>query len=130
LVMEAIDTGELSYDEKIVISENASSMGGSQVFLEAGEEMTVNDLIKALAIASGNDASVALAERLAGSEKAFAEKMNDKATEIGLKNTSFHNASSLPQDGHHSTAHDMAMIAKELLNYEKITTYTHNDEDF
>src|SRR5699024_4968851 len=76
-VMEAIDTGELSYDEKIVISENASSMGGSQVFLEAGEEMTVNDLIKAVAIASGNDASVALAERLAGSEKAFAEKMND-----------------------------------------------------
>ncbi|HLR23980.1 MAG TPA: D-alanyl-D-alanine carboxypeptidase family protein [Pseudogracilibacillus sp.] len=130
LVMEAIDTGELSYDEKIVISENASSMGGSQVFLEAGEEMTVNDLIKAVAIASGNDASVALAERLAGSEKAFAEKMNDKAKELGLKNTSFHNASGLPEDDHHSTAHDMAMIAKELLKYEQITKYTSIYEDY
>ena len=130
LVMEAIDAGELSYDEKIVISENASSMGGSQVFLDAGEEMTVNDLIKAVAIASGNDASVALAERLAGSEKAFAEKMNDKAKELGLKNTSFHNASGLPEDDHHSTAHDMALIAKELLKYEQITKYTSIYEDY
>src|SRR5699024_5571997 len=92
IVMEAIDTGKLSYDEKIVISENASSMIGSQVFLEAGEEMTVNDLIKAVAIAFGNNASVALPESLAGSEKAFAEKMNDKAKELDVKNTSFHNA--------------------------------------
>lgn len=130
LVMEAIEAGELSYDEKIVISENASSMGGSQVFLDAGEEMTVNDLIKAVAIASGNDASVALAERLAGSEKAFAEKMNDKAKELGLKNTTFHNASGLPEDNHHSTAHDMAMIAKELLKYEQITKYTSIYEDY
>src|SRR5699024_7518150 len=87
LVMEAIDTGELPYHETIVRPQNESPMGRSQVFLEAGEEMAVNDLIKAVAIASGNDASVALAERLAGSEKAFAEKMNDKAKELGLNNT-------------------------------------------
>lgn len=130
LVMEAIEAGDLSYDEKVVVSENASSMGGSQVFLDTGEEITVDNLIKAIAIASGNDASVALAERLAGSEQAFAEQMNDKAKELGLEHTKFYNASGLPKKNHHSTAHDMAMIAKELLKYEQITKYTSIYEDY
>lgn len=130
LVMEAIDKEQLSFDEEITISENASSMGGSQVFLETGEVMTVDDLIKAIAIASGNDASVALAERIAGSEAAFVELMNKKAKELGLKDTSFQNSSGLPAKNHYSTAHDMAMIAKELLKYEKITKYTSIYEDY
>jgi D-alanyl-D-alanine carboxypeptidase (penicillin-binding protein 5/6) len=130
LVMEAIDTNRLSLDEKITISENASSMGGSQVFLDTGEVMVVDDLIKAIAIASGNDASVALAERLAGSEQAFVDQMNQKAKDLGLKNTHFQNASGLPAKNHYSTAHDMAVIAKELLKHEQITKYTSIYEDY
>lgn len=130
LIMEAIDEEKLSFDEEITVSENASSMGGSQVFLETGEVMTVDDLVKAIAIASGNDASVALAERIAGSEAAFTELMNKKAKELGLQHTNFQNASGLPAKNHYSTAHDMAMIAKELLKYEKITKYTSIYEDY
>lgn len=124
LIMEAIDQGTLRYDEKIRTSEYAASMGGSQIFLEPGEEMTVDELLRGIAIASANDASVALAERIAGSEEAFVEKMNKKAKELGLKNTVFTNTTGLPDEGHYSTAHDMAIIAKELLKYEDITKYT------
>ena len=130
LIMEAVDREELSFDEEVTISENASSMGGSQVFLETGEKMTVNDLVKAIAVASGNDASVALAERLAGSEDAFVKQMNKKAKELGLSHTKFQNASGLPAEDHYSTAHDMALIAKELLKYEQITKYTSLYEDY
>jgi len=130
LIMEAIENEELSLDETIRISENAASMGGSQIFLGAGEEMTVHDLLKGIAIASGNDASVALAERISGSEEAFVQEMNDKVTELGLENTHFQNASGLPADNHYSTSYDMAMIAKELLKYETITDYTSIYDDY
>lgn len=130
LVMEAIDKGNLTLDEMIRVSERASSMGGSQVFLEAGEEMSVEDLLKAIAIASGNDASVALAERLAGSEEAFVKMMNDKSKELNLENTKFQNSSGLPADDHYSTSYDMAVISKELLKYETITDYTSIYEDY
>jgi len=130
LIMEALDEGKLDKDETIRVSERAASMGGSQVFLEAGEEMSVNDLLKGVAIASGNDASVALAERIAGSEKAFVEQMNKKAEALGLENTQFQNSTGLPAEDHYSTAHDMAIMAKELLKYESITDYTSIYEDY
>ncbi|WP_404452905.1 D-alanyl-D-alanine carboxypeptidase [Virgibacillus necropolis] len=130
LIMEALDNGKIQLDEKIRISENAASMGGSQIFLEAGEEMTVNDLLKGVAIASGNDASVALAERIAGSEEAFVKKMNEKVKELGLKDTKFQNPTGLPADDHYSTAYDMAIIAQHLLKYENITEYTSKYEDY
>lgn len=130
LIMEELDRGNLKLDEKIRVSENAASMGGSQIFLEAGEEMTVNDLLKGISIASGNDASVALAERIAGSEEAFVQKMNKKVKDLGLKNTHFNNCTGLPADDHYSTAHDMSVMAKELLKYEKITDYTSLYEDY
>jgi serine-type D-Ala-D-Ala carboxypeptidase (penicillin-binding protein 5/6) len=130
LIMEAIDKGELSYKEKVRASEYAASMGGSQIFLEPGEEMTVDELLRGIAIGSGNDASVAMAERIAGSEEAFVEMMNKKAKELGLKNTSFQNATGLPAEGHYSSAYDMAMMARELLKYEDITKYTGMYEDY
>ncbi|MEK3908469.1 D-alanyl-D-alanine carboxypeptidase family protein [Oceanobacillus sp. FSL W7-1309] len=130
LIMEALDKGNLQKDEMIRVSERAASMGGSQIFLEAGEEMSVNDLLKGVAIASGNDASVALAERLAGSEEAFVKKMNERAKELKLENTHFQNSTGLPADNHYSTSYDMAMIANELLKYEAITDYTSVYEDY
>ena len=130
LIMEALDKGELKKDEIIRVSERAASMGGSQIFLEAGEEMTVNDLLKGVAIASGNDASVAMAERLSGSEEAFVKRMNEKAKELNLENTKFQNSTGLPAADHYSTAYDMAMIANELLKYEGVTEYTSVYEDY
>ncbi len=130
LIMEALDEGKLKLDEKVRVSEHAASMGGSQIFLEAGEEMTVDDLLKGIAIASGNDASVALAERVAGSEGAFVQKMNEKVKELQLKNTKFQNVTGLPADDHYSTAYDMAVMSKELLKYEDITSYTSIYEDY
>lgn len=130
LIMEAIDNGNLKLDEKVTVSERAASMGGSQVFLEAGEEMTVDHLLKSIAVASANDASVALAERIAGTEEAFVKMMNDKVAELGLENTRFQNSSGLPASDHYSTSHDMAIISKELLKYESITDYTSIYEDY
>ncbi|TDL82494.1 D-alanyl-D-alanine carboxypeptidase family protein [Peribacillus frigoritolerans] len=130
LIMEEIDKGQLKMDEKVRTSEHAASMGGSQIFLEPGEEMTVHEMLKGIAIASGNDASVAMAERIAGSEDAFVEKMNNRAKELGLKNTSFQNPTGLPEKDHYSTAHDMAVMAKELLKFEGITKYTGQYEDY
>lgn len=130
LIMEAIDKGELSLKEMIRVSDRASSMGGSQVFLESGEEMSVKDLLKGIAIASGNDASVALAERIAGSEEAFVRMMNEKSQELNLKNTHFVNSSGLPAKDHYSTAYDTAIISKELLKYEAITEYTSIYDDY
>lgn len=124
LIMEAIDEGKLSWDEKIRTSEYAASMGGSQIFLEPGEEMTTKEMLEGIAIGSGNDASVAVAERLAGSVDKFVDKMNEKAKELGLKDTVFKNPTGLPVSDHYSTAYDMAMMAKELLKYEDITKYT------
>lgn len=130
LIMEALDEGKLEKDEIIQVSENAASMGGSQIFLEAGEKMSVNDLLKGVAMASANDASVALAERIAGSEEAFVKMMNEKAKELGLENTLFQNSTGLPAENHYSTVYDMAIMAKELLTYESITKYTSKYEDY
>jgi D-alanyl-D-alanine carboxypeptidase (penicillin-binding protein 5/6) len=130
LIMEAIESGSITLDETIRTSEYAASMGGSQIFLEAGEEMTVEEMLKGIAIASGNDASVAMAERIAGSEEAFVKMMNDKVKELGLVNTHFMNPTGLPAENHFSTAHDMALMAKELLKYELITKFTSMYEDY
>lgn len=130
LIMEQLEKGSLKLDETVRVSERAASMGGSQIFLEAGEEMTVNDLLKGIAIASGNDASVAMAERVAGSEEEFVSLMNKKVKELKLKDTKFQNTTGLPADDHYSTAYDMAIIAKELLKYESITNYTSVYEDY
>jgi D-alanyl-D-alanine carboxypeptidase (penicillin-binding protein 5/6) len=124
LIMEAIDQGKLKWDESVRTSEYAASMGGSQIFLEPGEEMTVKQMLQGIAIGSGNDASVAMAEKIAGSEEAFVDMMNNKVKELGLKNTVFKNTTGLPGSGHYSSAHDMAIMAKELLKYEDITKFT------
>jgi serine-type D-Ala-D-Ala carboxypeptidase (penicillin-binding protein 5/6) len=124
LIMEAIDKGKLTWDEKIRASEYAASMGGSQIFLEPGEEMTTKEMLRGIAIGSGNDASVAMAERIAGSEEAFVDMMNNKVKELGLKHTFFKNTTGLPVSGHFSSASDMAIMAKELLKYEAITKFT------
>jgi serine-type D-Ala-D-Ala carboxypeptidase (penicillin-binding protein 5/6) len=130
LIMEAIDKGTLKWNEKVRTSEYAASMGGSQIFLEPGEEMTVEQMLKGIAIGSANDAAVAMAEKLAGSEEAFVENMNKEAKALGLKETKFQNVSGLPVQDHYSSAYDMAIIAKELLKYDKITKFTGTYEDY
>ncbi|GAA0346925.1 D-alanyl-D-alanine carboxypeptidase DacF [Bacillus carboniphilus] len=124
LIMEALDSGKITMDEKVRTSEHAASMGGSQIFLEPGEEMTVKEMLQGIAIGSGNDASVAMAEHIAGSEEEFVKMMNDKTKELGLKNTNFQNPTGLPAQDHYSSASDMAVMAKELLKYETITDFT------
>ncbi|QJC89178.1 D-alanyl-D-alanine carboxypeptidase DacF [Bacillus inaquosorum] len=130
LIMEALDEGKIKMSDKVRTSEHAASMGGSQIFLEPGEEMTVEEMLKGIAIASGNDASVAMAEFISGSEEEFVRKMNKKAKELGLKNTSFNNPTGLTEEGHYSSAYDMAIMAKELLKYESITKFTGTYEDY
>lgn len=130
LIMEEIENGNLKWDEMITTSERASSMGGSQIFLKAGEKMSVEDLLKGVAIASGNDAVVALAERIAGSEEAFVKRMNARGKDLGLKNTNFVNATGLTADNHYSSAYDMSLIAKELVKHEKILEFTGTYEDY
>ncbi len=130
IVMEAIDSGKLSLDDKVTISEEAASMGGSQVFLEAGEVYPVSDLLKGVAVASGNDAVVALAEKVAGSEAAFVEMINKRLKELGATNTNFVNPHGLDAENHYSTARDMAIIAKELLKHPKILEYTSIYEEY
>ena len=124
LIMEALDNGVINYDDMITASSNASSMGGSQILLETGEQMSVDDLLKGITIASGNDAVVALAEAIGGSEANFVKMMNDKARELGLKNTYFQNSHGLDAENHYSSAYDMAMIAKELVKHDKILEYS------
>lgn len=117
LALEAIDEGQLKLDDTVTISEYASSMGGSQVFLHEGETLTVDSLMKAIVVASGNDASVAIAEKLAGTHEVFVSKMNERAKELGMTNTNFVNATGLPADNHYSTAYDVALMSKELLKH-------------
>lgn len=124
LIMEEIENGNLKLDEKIKVSQNASKMGGSQIYLEAGEEMTVNDLLKGICVGSANDAVVALAERISGSEEAFVFKMNERVKKMGLKNTHFKNATGLDEANHYSSAYDMAMMGRELVRHDKILEYS------
>ncbi|PGS48078.1 D-alanyl-D-alanine carboxypeptidase family protein [Bacillus sp. AFS041924] len=130
LIMEEINKGKLKLDEKVMTSEHAASMGGSQIFLEPGEEMTVKEMLKGIAIASGNDASVAMAEKISGTEEAFVDLMNKKVKQLGLKNTHFENPTGLPAPGHYSSAYDMAIMGRELLKYPLITKFTGTYEDY
>jgi len=130
LVMEALDEGKIGLNDRVRVSEKAASMGGTQVYLEPGEQMTVEELLKAVAMASANDATVALAEYLAGSEERFVLMMNQKAKELGLKNTQFKNTNGLPEDGHVSSAHDIAVMSRELLRHARVIQYTSRYEDY
>ena len=123
-IMEELEKGNLSLDEKVKVSATAASMGGSQIYLEAGEEMTVNDLLKAICVGSANDAVVTLAERISGTEEAFVFKMNEKVKSMGLKNTNFKNATGLDTANHYSSAYDMASMARELVRHKKILEYS------
>lgn len=130
LIMEALEDGKIKLDDEVTASVNASSMGGSQIFLKAGEVMKVEDLLKGIAIGSGNDATVAMAERIAGTEEVFVKLMNDRAKELGLKNTNFKNSTGLDAENHYSTAYDMVMMAKELIKHEKILEFTGTYEEY
>lgn len=130
LIMESIDEGKINLDDKVLISKNASSMGGSQVFLEENSEIEVEQLLKGIAIASGNDAAVAMAEYIAGNTEEFVNMMNNKVKELGLKNTNFVNVHGLDAENHYSSAYDMSQIAIELLKYEKILEYTSLYEEY
>ena len=125
LIMEALDNGKINLSDMVTVSENAASMGGSQVYLETGEQMSVEDMLKAIAVASGNDAAVAMAEHISGSTEAFVEQMNRKAAELGCENTHFCNCNGLDEpDDHYSSARDIAKISAELLKHEDILKYT------
>ena len=128
--MEEIDNNRLKYDDLVLISKNAASMGGSQIFLEEGSNVKVSELLKGIAISSGNDAVVALAEKISGSESAFVDLMNEKVKKLNLKNTNFENSHGLDSDNHYSTAYDMGMIAIELLKHPDILKYTSIYEDY
>ncbi len=130
LIMEALEKGNITLEEEVTTSAYASSMGGSQIFLKVGEKMSVNDMLKGIAIGSANDATVALAERIAGTEESFVKLMNDKAVSLGCKNTNFKNATGLDAENHYSTAYDMSLIAKELVRHKKILEYTRTYEDY
>ena len=130
LIMENIEKGNLTFEEEVTASAYASSMGGSQIFLKAGEKMKVEDLLKGIAIGSGNDATVAMAERIAGTEEAFVKLMNDRAKELGLNNTNFKNSTGLDVENHYSTAFDMSVIARELVKHKKILEFTGTYEDY
>lgn len=130
IVMEAIDNGNLKLEDKVTISEEAANMGGSQVFLQAGEVYTVHDLLKSVAIASGNDAVVALSEKVGGSVSGFVDMINKRLKELGATNTNFVNPHGLDAEGHYSTVRDMSIIARELLRHEKILEYTSIYEEY
>ncbi|MBS3969438.1 MAG: D-alanyl-D-alanine carboxypeptidase [Clostridia bacterium] len=124
VVLDLIEKGQLSLEEKIITSENAASYGGAQLYLEVGEEFTLDDMLKAIILGSANDASVAVAEHVAGSEEAFVDIMNEMAKEIGCKNTHFVNSHGLHHEDHYTTAKDMALIAQYSLRYPKTLEYT------
>ena len=125
LVMEAIDSGTLSWDDTITASAHACSMGGSQIWLRENEQMSVEDMVKAVCVVSANDCAVALAETVGGSEEHFVELMNQRAAELGMADTVFHNATGLPAEGHVTSAHDIALMSRELiLNHPDIRNFT------
>ena len=130
LIVEAIEDGVIEWDQIVQVSENASSMGGSQILLETGEKMSVRDLFKGVAIASGNDAVVALAETVAGSVNNFVSMMNKRAKELGLTNTNFKNPHGLDDANHYSSSRDMSIIARELVKHEEVLEYTKIYEDY
>lgn len=130
LTMEAIDSGNLSFSDKVNVSKNASGMGGTQIFIEEGSSVDVLTLVKGISIASANDAAVAIAEKIGGTEEVFVNMMNDKARELGCKNTNFMNPHGLDEEGHYTTAYDLSLIARELLKHEDILEFTSTYEDY
>ena len=125
LVMEAVDSGRISLDDPVTVSAYAAGMGGSQVYLEEGEQMPVSEMIKCVTVVSGNDCAVALAEHVAGSEGAFVAQMNQRARELGMGDTTFLNCTGLPAQGHVTSAYDIALMSRELIaNHPKIREYT------
>lgn len=130
LVIEAIEKDIIKWDDMVTVSSNASGMGGSQILLETGEQMSVYDMFKGLAVSSGNDAAVALAEKIAGTEEMFVKMMNDRAKELGLQDTNFKNCHGLDDANHYSSAYDMAIMAKELVKHTKIFEFTSIYEDY
>lgn len=124
LIMEAMDSGKITLDDTVTVSEHAMSMGGSTMFLEIGEELSVHEIIKGIAVASANDGCVAMAEHLMGSEEAFVDLMNSRAKELGMENTNFMNTNGLDEEGHYSSARDVAKMSRELIKHEKIFEYT------
>ena len=130
LILEAIENGNLTWDEQVKTSSNAAGYGGTQIYLQPGEMMSVRDLMKGITMASANDATVVLAERIAGSEEAFVKMMNEKAKELGLKNTNFVNPTGLDEENHYSSAYDMALIAIELLKHDEILEFSSVYEDY
>ncbi len=130
IILENIESGKIKWDDIVSVSKNAADMGGSQIYLTAGEKMSVKDLFKGISMASANDATVAMAEYIAGDETSFVKLMNKKVKELGLKNTTFKNCTGLDEEGHLSTAYDMAIIARNLLNHEKILDFSSVYEDY
>ena len=130
IILENIEAGKIKWTDVVTASANASGMGGSQIYLTTGEEMTVEDMMKGISMASANDATVAMAEFIAGTEVEFVEMMNKKVKELGLKNTHFKNCTGLDEEGHYSSAYDMAIIARELLKHEKILEFSGVYEDY
>lgn len=125
LIMEALDSNQISLADKVPCSENAASMGGSQIWLDVREELTVDEMLKAICVASANDCTVAMAEYLCGSQEAFVEKMNERAKELGMNDTCFKNCHGLDTDGHVTSAYDISLMSRELLkNHPSITNYT------
>ncbi len=131
IILEEIEKGHIKWNDMVTVSRNASGMGGSQIYLEEGEKISIEDLMKGISVASGNDATVAMAEVISGSEKKFVKKMNEKVKELGLKNTHFSNCTGLDTDDHYSSSYDMAMIARELVvNHPEILRFSSIYEDY
>ena len=130
IIFEKIESGKIKYTDKVTASKNAADMGGSQIWLEAGEELTVDELLKGIIMASANDGIVAMAEYVAGSEDAFVKMMNDKAKELNLIHTHFVNPTGLDEKGHFSSAYDLAIIASELMKHKDVFKYTTLYEDY
>ena len=125
LIMEALDSGQITLEDKVPCSETAAGMGGSQIWLEVGEELTVDEMLKAICVVSANDCTVAMAEYLCGSQEAFVEKMNERAKELGMDDTTFKNCHGIDEDGHVTSAYDIALMSRELLNnHPTILNYT------
>ncbi len=132
LALEELSTGDITLEDEVPISEKASSMGGSQLFLSHGDVVDLESLLIGIAVGSGNDAAVAVAEYIAGSEEAFVERMNERAVELGMKNTNFVNCTGLHHDGHYSTAYDVSLMSRELINYPRFFSWSKiwMDENF
>ena len=131
VILEEIEAGNIKWNDIVTVSRNASSMGGSQIYLEEGEKMSVEDLMKGISVASGNDATVAMAEYISGSEEKFVKRMNEEVKKLGLKNTNFKNCTGLDEKDHFSTSYDMAMIARELvINHPEVLRFSSIYEDY